>query len=254
MSITRSEVLRRAGLWPLGSVPYSQSTLRGDGYRQDCSGFVSMAGNVPPNGPGCWGGFNTVTAVSEGYIHEIDPNDLRPADLIGKCGPGTAGDDGHIQIFVGWDNNVDSDNGHTVLEQTGGSAGPHRRHYATWTDGYKAYRFRDIIEDAPAPTPVPVHQAPPFPLPRNEYFGLITGPKQSHGGYYATERPWVKLIQQTLIRKGYVPGITDPSNSWADGIFEQPTADAVARFQRAEMPGTQYYGQVWWDDWARLCG
>ena len=100
------------------------------------------------------------------------------------------------------------------------------------------------------PTPPGLPQ--PFPLPRTHYFGLITGPDASHGGYYGWERPLVRIIQQRLIHKGYVPGITDWNSPWADGIFEQPTADAVARFQHAEMPGTQYFGQVWWDDYAQL--
>lgn len=125
----------------------------------------------------------------------------------------------------------------------------------------RARRFYDEmagVTPAPAPTPAPqpVPSAPalpqPFPLPRDHYYGLVTGPERSHGGYYAAERPVVKIIQQRLIAKGYVPGITDINSPWADGLFEQPTFDAVARFQRAEMPGTQYYGQVWWDDYAQL--
>lgn len=92
----------------------------------------------------------------------------------------------------------------------------------------------------------------PFPLPRDHYYGLITGPDKSHGGYYAAEQPVIKIIQQRLIVKGYVPGIVNPNSSWADGKFEQPTADAVTRFQHAEMPGTTYFGQVWWDDYAQL--
>ncbi|GAA2180035.1 hypothetical protein GCM10009785_09160 [Brooklawnia cerclae] len=62
----------------------------------------------------------------------------------------------------------------------------------------------------------------------------------------------IKIIQQRLIAKGYVLGVQDVNSSWADGIFEQPTADAVTRFQQAEMPGTQFYGQVWVDDYAKL--
>lgn len=97
---------------------------------------------------------------------------------------------------------------------------------------------------------------PPFslkwPLPAGHYFGLISGPAESHGGYTPDEKVWVREIQKQLIRKGYVPGVTDPASGWADGVFEQPTADAVARFQRAEMPGTKYYGQVWSDDFAKL--
>lgn len=91
-----------------------------------------------------------------------------------------------------------------------------------------------------------------FPLPKNEYFGLITGGDESHGGFFDWEKPHVKRIQQRLIAKGYVPGVSDIHSDWADGVYEQPTADAVERFQRAEMPGTTFFGQVWWDDWAQL--
>jgi hypothetical protein len=43
MSITRDEVIRRAAtVWPLGHVPYSQTTIRNPGWRTDCSGYVSM--------------------------------------------------------------------------------------------------------------------------------------------------------------------------------------------------------------------
>lgn len=94
--------------------------------------------------------------------------------------------------------------------------------------------------------------APPWPLPRDHWFGLITGPAKSHGGYYEWERPYVRLIQQAVVRKGHVPGVTDPASGWVDGLFEQPTADAVASWQRAEMPGTEFFGQVWSDDWPKL--
>ncbi len=111
----------------------------------------------------------------------------------------------------------------------------------------------------PAPPPPPphwpdpkLHRPWPSYMPRDEYFGLITGPPQSHGGYYDYERPDVKAIQQELIRQDYVPGHSDPNDGWADGIFQPPTADAVTRFQHAKMPGTQFYGQVWWDDWTKL--
>jgi len=86
----------------------------------------------------------------------------------------------------------------------------------------------------------------------NDYFGLISGPKESHGGYHANEKPYIKLIQQQLIYMGYVPGVHDIHSGWADGVFEQPTKDAVTRFQKAHMPGTTYWGQVWFDDWAKL--
>lgn len=104
-------------------------------------------------------------------------------------------------------------------------------------------------------------RAPSWPLAgqRGHFFGDINGPHASHGGYYASERPHIVAIQKALIRKGYArrnngQPVTNPDGGWADGKFEQATIDAVARFQRAEMPGTQYFGQVWSDDWAKLLG
>src|SRR5512144_129507 len=95
----------------------------------------------------------------------------------------------------------------------------------------------------------PTNGKPAWPLPRNEYFGLISGPSQSHGGYYAWERPYVKFIQERLQAMGFAPR----TPGWADGIFEQPTKDAVAAWQRAEWARfTTRYGEVWSDDWARL--
>src|SRR6185437_15333290 len=94
----------------------------------------------------------------------------------------------------------------------------------------------------------------PWPayMPAGHYFGLITGPDQSHGGFSPNEVPDVQAIQRKLIQLGFVPGHSNPDDGWADGKFEQPTADAVARFQRAKMPGTQFFGQVWPDDWQKL--
>lgn len=96
---------------------------------------------------------------------------------------------------------------------------------------------------APAPS------VPAFPLPRHECFGLRQDPRASvHGGHYAWERPHVLLIQKALQRKGFAPNVP----GWADGLYDQQTVDAVARWQRVHMPHTTYWGQVWWDDWARL--
>jgi hypothetical protein len=104
----------------------------------------------------------------------------------------------------------------------------------------------------------------PWPGPQlhfgpHDYFGNINGPAESHGGAFADEKPFVKLIQQRLIAGGFVPGVSDINNDWADGVFDirgssltGPTTDAVIAFQRARMPGTKFFGQVWSDDWATL--
>lgn len=98
-----------------------------------------------------------------------------------------------------------------------------------------------------------LRRAWPSYMPRTQYFGLITGPNESHGGYYANERPDVMAIQNRLIALGMVPGITNVGNDWADGLFEYETVQAVARWQRAYYSHlTTLYGQVWDDDWSRL--
>lgn len=85
-----------------------------------------------------------------------------------------------------------------------------------------------------------------------QYFGLITGPAASHGGGNAADRPLVKTLQQRLIACGFVPGITDINDGWADGKFGPATADAVTAFQRANMPGAASLGQCAADDWNTL--
>jgi hypothetical protein len=91
---------------------------------------------------------------------------------------------------------------------------------------------------------------PPWPLPPENYFGLITGPSASHGGGRAADHPYIREIQQALVRKGFVPGVTDPDSGWASGTYEQLTREAVLRFQRSV--GYHQTGNVWPDDWNRL--
>lgn len=149
MGITRAEILKRARSVPQNSVPYSQSTIGFPGrYRSDCSGYVSMAWGIAPNGPGCWGGFSTVSAVLNGYMKEIPWASLLPGDAIGHCGPGTGGDYGHIILVV---TAPDKKGGISTLEQSGGRSGPHTGLYSPQS-GYKAYRFTGVSE---APVTVP---------------------------------------------------------------------------------------------------
>lgn len=108
----------------------------------------------------------------------------------------------------------------------------------------------------PPPAGAKIYQASPVPAliakGTNRYFGLITGPANSLGGATPDEHRYVTMIQRRLIACGFVPGVTSTSSPWADGRFEQATADAVSRFQHAKMPGTTWFGQVWYDDWTKL--
>ena len=88
--------------------------------------------------------------------------------------------------------------------------------------------------------------APKFPLPAGHYFGLITGPNESHGGFYASEKPHIKKIQEKLQALKYAPSVS----GWADGIYEQPTVDAVKKFQKAK--GLSQDGRVGVNTWNKL--
>src|SRR3954451_650273 len=47
--ISRAEIINRAKRWVAAQVTYSMTSYWSDGYRQDCSGFVSMAWNLGRN-------------------------------------------------------------------------------------------------------------------------------------------------------------------------------------------------------------
>ncbi|RPJ60928.1 MAG: peptidoglycan-binding protein [Acidobacteria bacterium] len=82
-------------------------------------------------------------------------------------------------------------------------------------------------------------------MPANHYYGLRTGPNESHGGYYAPERPDVKAIQTRLAALGHACP--------TDGNYGPTTKAAVTAWQRKRYAAqTSRYGEVWRDDWVRL--
>ena len=83
--ITRSTIIARGQSWVDQHVPYNQG--KHDGYRTDCSGFVSM----------CWElarpGLTTFTMHT--VAHNIEKGALAPGDAM-NC------DSRHIVLFAGW--------------------------------------------------------------------------------------------------------------------------------------------------------
>lgn len=145
-----AEILRRAtSLWPMWKVPYDMESMR-DGYRTDCSGFVSMVLGIPASGDGRWGGESTITLPR--WLDPIDVNDLQPGDIVGCLGPGTGGAAGHVVIFERWLNSDPNDDRYYCLEQSGDGDGP-RRSLRTYPydglSGYRAWRFKGKKEGAP---------------------------------------------------------------------------------------------------------
>jgi hypothetical protein len=180
---------------------------------------------------------------------------IRPGDIVfyDWGGSQTIKNCDHIGIVE----KVHDDNSFTAIE--GNTDDPNSGRYSCGNCCRRKRRSRNVVVGFGRPayrgtgaggvrTMPTGHGVPAFPLPLDEFFGLITGPDKSHGGAYAFERPYVRAIQQRLQKLGYAPR----TPGWADGIFEQPTADAVAKWQRAHMPGTEFFGEVWADDWAKL--
>jgi hypothetical protein len=90
-TISRAQIIDRAEQWLSEKVPYSQTSWWTDSdgtYRQDCSGYVSMAWDLNQNIDFWTGNLNTVS-------HTIDPSTLLPGDTLMSVE--------HTIIFAGWD-------------------------------------------------------------------------------------------------------------------------------------------------------
>lgn len=88
-----------------------------------------------------------------------------------------------------------------------------------------------------------------WPLGPGHYFGPADGPNESHGGFYGNERAAVAALQARLVSLGFA-GTADPA--WADGVWEQPTTDAVLAWQAAA--GLPQSGLIGSGDWNVLFG
>lgn len=138
IGITRAEVMRRAKTWVDRKVPYSMQRAF-QGYRTDCSGFVSMALKLPMPGPD--------TTELPKYLVRIDPSQLRRGDIIGNIGPGTGLSAGHVVIFDRFlDNRQDK---YLAYEEHGGKDGNADILQHSWQNEknrYKAYRYKQIAD------------------------------------------------------------------------------------------------------------
>ena len=93
-SISRAEILRRAQNWVNEQVPYSESAWWTDSdgtYRQDCSGYVSMAWDLDQSIDFWTGNLNTVS-------HTIAAAELQPGDILLS--------EPHTVLFAGWANSA----------------------------------------------------------------------------------------------------------------------------------------------------
>ncbi|MFF2628580.1 hypothetical protein ACFVUN_22745 [Kitasatospora griseola] len=135
--LSRAEEIRRAKVWLTANngkpVPYSQQETWSDGYRQDCSGYASMALRLPKSGP------NTVALKNDGWTKAIKMSELRQGDLVIKANSSDP-DHRHVVVFDSWDNGKHTS--YHAYEQAGGVGTRHTSHTYGLKDGdnYHAYR------------------------------------------------------------------------------------------------------------------
>ncbi|MFE0178640.1 peptidoglycan-binding protein [Streptomyces sp. NPDC059002] len=139
-STTRSAIINRAKKWVAAKVPYSMEKYWSDGYRQDCSGFVSMAWNLSGNE---W------TGSLDQYGVRIAKDELQPGDILLFHNPANPTKGSHVTIFGGW---TDYTHSHYIAyEQARPNARKQATPYGYWSygDRYVAYRYKGVQGGTP---------------------------------------------------------------------------------------------------------
>ncbi|WP_405617605.1 peptidoglycan-binding protein [Streptomyces sp. NBC_01508] len=147
---SRADIINRAKLWVNAKVPYSMTKYWSDGYRQDCSGYVSMAWNLDGNE---W------TGSLSRFGTRIARDDLQPGDMLLFHNPSDPTKGSHVTIFGGW-----TDYTHTyylAYEQAKPSTRAQSTPMAYWNNSanYVAYRYKGVTGGtggSTAQTPKPV--------------------------------------------------------------------------------------------------
>ncbi|MFE1876842.1 peptidoglycan-binding protein [Streptomyces sp. NPDC059496] len=223
--IDRATIINRAKLWLDAEVPYSMSEYWTDGYRQDCSGYVSMVWNL---------GSNEWTGSLDKFATKIDKNELLPGDMLLFHNPADPNNGSHVVIFGGW---VDSTHTHYVAyEQTRPNTRKLATPYGYWSNAtkYVPYRFNGVpagilpevpgVPDAPG---APGVQPPPAGSKPGD---ATVFPGADKFGPGATN-DYVAQLGRMLIERGayrfYPKGVADRTWSDHDKL-------ATAAFQRAQ--------------------
>jgi len=128
--VGRSTMISRAAVWVKERIPYSQTTTH-DGYREDCSGYVSMAWETSKPG------YTTFTMNK--IAHPISKSALQPGDVL-LCRSD------HVVLFGGWTSS--SHTSYTAYEETRPGEGTVKRvdpyPYFYNTACFLPYRFNSV--------------------------------------------------------------------------------------------------------------
>lgn len=207
-TITRTEIINRATRWVNAKVPYSMSKYWSDGYRQDCSGFISMA----------WGlGTNQWTGSLANFGVRISKNELQPGDMLLFHNPADPGKGSHVTIFGGWADNTRQR--YIAYEQAPPKTRKQVTPYAYWNNSnrYIPYRYKGVRDGGGS--------VPTKPDPT----GGTAFPGASAFGTGANNKHVTKLGQMLVERGGSRYYRTGPGPRWSDA-----DRAATKAFQQAQ--------------------
>ncbi|WP_052867029.1 peptidoglycan-binding protein [Streptomyces niger] len=225
---TRAEIIARAKTWIAARVPYNMNGHWSDGYRADCSGFVSMA----------WGlGSSQWTGSLGRYAVRITKDELAPGDILLYHNTTNPSVGSHVTIFGGWANAAHTK--YVAYELAPGHARKRVTPYAYWSNAtkYVPYRYRGLTGGGLPDTGLP--EGVPGAFPGLAHFGP------------GADNSWVTRLGKLLVARGgsgfYRSG---PGPRWT--VADR---DATRAFQRAQgWRGAAADGIPGPDTWAYLIG
>ncbi|WP_406360058.1 peptidoglycan-binding protein [Streptomyces sp. NBC_01544] len=132
---TRTDIINRAKRWVSQQVPYSMAKYWSDGYRQDCSGYVSMAWKLRGNE---W------TGSLAKFGTKIARDELKPGDILLFHNKANPTNGSHVTIFGGWTDYTHSH--YSAYEQTPSHTRKQTTPMAYWTHSgsYVPYRYKGL--------------------------------------------------------------------------------------------------------------
>jgi hypothetical protein len=196
-TISRAQIMARAQLWVQDQVPYSQSEWFTDAdgtYRQDCSGYVSMAWDLDQNTDFWTGNLNLVS-------HTIPASELLPGDILLS--------DEHTILFAGW-----ADATHTTFDYYEESHPNTVAHFVTGAplgafldNGFAPFRYDGVVNSAALP-----------PNPEGEPYSVLAqeGSEVNPPGVVPG---WLRGLSQSS---------TEAASSNSNRILAQAAADDVS--------------------------
>nr|WP_123995832.1 peptidoglycan-binding protein [Streptomyces sp. Ag109_G2-6] len=207
--IDRATIINRAKLWLEAQVPYSMSEYWTDGYRQDCSGYVSMAWNL---------GTNEWTGSLDTFATKITKEELLPGDMLLFHNPADPNKGSHVVLFGGW---VDETHTHYIAyEQTPPVTRRLATPYGYWNNAakYVPYRFNGVTGGILPGDSVPPAQQPTVTFPGASKFGP------------GADNKYVAELGRMLIDRGALRFYPNgPSTKWSEADRQATEAFQLAQ-------------------------